>query len=58
MRHLSTLTAGAVFDATSTDLAGVAGEGRAAVEGRHVNLDVQGSIESLIDADFLERVPL
>jgi ABC-2 type transport system ATP-binding protein len=50
MRHLSTLTVEAVFDATPPDLAGVPGVRRAVVEGRHVHLELQGSIEPLIDA--------
>ena len=40
----------AVFDADAPDLAGVAGVKRAVVDGRHVHLEVQGSIEPLVDA--------
>ena len=50
MRHLATLTVEAVFDTTPPDLAGVRGVKRAAVDGRHVHLEVQGSIEPLIEA--------
>ncbi len=50
MRHLSTLSVEAVFDATPPDLADVAGVKRAVVDGRHVHLEVQGSIEPLVDA--------
>ena len=50
MRHLSTLTVEAVFDATPPDLTGVPGVRRAVGEGRHVHLEVQGSIEPLIEA--------
>jgi len=50
MRHLSTLTVEAVFDGTPPDLTAVTGVRRAAVEGRHVHLEVEGSIGFLIDA--------
>jgi ABC-2 type transport system ATP-binding protein len=50
MRHLSSLTVEAVFDAAPPDLVGVAGVKRAVVDGRHVHLEVQGPIEPLIDA--------
>ena len=50
MRHLSALTVEAVFEATPPDLSGVPGVKRAAVDGRHVHLEVQGPIEPLIDA--------
>jgi ABC-2 type transport system ATP-binding protein len=50
MRHLSTLTVEATFNDVPPDLAGVAGVKRAVVDGSHVHLDVQGSIEPLIAA--------
>ena len=50
MRHLSSLTVEAVFDSAPPDLAGVPGVKRAVVDGRHVHLEVQGSIEPLVDA--------
>jgi ABC-2 type transport system ATP-binding protein len=50
MRHLSTLTVDATFDDVPPDLAGVAGVKRAVVDGRHVHLEMQGSIEPLISA--------
>ena len=64
MRHLSTLSVEAVFDTTPPDLAHVVGVKRAVVDGRHVHLEVQGSIEPLVDAlagtgvrDLLSREP-
>ena len=50
MRHLSTVSVEAVFDATPPDLAGVVGVKRAVVDGHHLQLEVQGSIEPLVDA--------
>ncbi|HXX88779.1 MAG TPA: ABC transporter ATP-binding protein [Acidimicrobiales bacterium] len=50
LRHLSTLTVEAVFDATPPDLTGVRGVKRAVVDGRHVHLEIQGPIEPLVDA--------
>jgi ABC-2 type transport system ATP-binding protein len=50
MRHLSALTVEATFDGVPPDLARVAGVKRAVVDGRHVHIEVQGSIESLVDA--------
>jgi ABC-2 type transport system ATP-binding protein len=50
MRHLSTLTVEATFDDMPPDLAGIAGVKRAVVDGRHVHLEMQGSIEPLISA--------
>jgi len=50
MRHLSALTVEATFDGVPPDLAGVTGVKRAVVDGRHVHLQVQGSIEPLVEA--------
>jgi ABC-2 type transport system ATP-binding protein len=50
MRHLSALTVEATFDGVPPDLAGVTGVKRAVVDGRHVHLEVQGSIEPLVEA--------
>ena len=50
MRHLSSLTVEAIFDAAPPDLAGVPGVKRAVIDGRHIHLEVQGSIEPLVDA--------
>jgi polyether ionophore transport system ATP-binding protein len=50
MRHLSALTVEAVFDTLPPDLSVVPGVRRATVDGRHVHLEVQGSVEPLIDA--------
>ena len=50
MRHLSSLAVEAVFDASPPDLSGVPGVKRAVIDGRHVHLEIQGSIEPLIDA--------
>ena len=50
MRHLSALTVEATFDGVPPDLTGVAGVKRAVVDGRHVHLEVQGTIEPLVDA--------
>jgi ABC-2 type transport system ATP-binding protein len=50
MRHLSALTVEATFGGVPPDLTGVAGVRRAVVTGRHVQLEVQGPIEPLIDA--------
>lgn len=50
MRHLSALTVEVAFDAAPPDLSMVPGVKRAAVDGRHVHLEVQGPMEPLIDA--------
>ena len=50
MRHLSALTVEATFDGVPPDLTGVAGVQRAVVDGRHVHLEVQGTIEPLVEA--------
>ena len=50
MRHLSTLTVEATFDDVPPDLAGVPGVKRTVVDGCHVHLEVQGSIDPLINA--------
>src|ERR1035438_4437412 len=50
MRHLSALTVEATFDGVPPDLTGVAGVKRAVVDGRHVHLEVQGTIEPLVEA--------
>jgi ABC-2 type transport system ATP-binding protein len=50
MRHLSALTVEATFDGVPPDLAGVAGVRRAVVDGHHVRLEVQGTIEPLVEA--------
>jgi len=50
MRHLSALTVEAVFDAAPPDLSRVPGVTHVVVQGRHVRLQVQGTIEPLVDA--------
>jgi ABC-2 type transport system ATP-binding protein len=50
MRHLSALTVEATFEGVPPDLRAVAGVKRAVVQGRHVHLQVQGSIEPLVEA--------
>jgi ABC-2 type transport system ATP-binding protein len=50
MRHLSALTVEATFDGVPPDLSGVTGVKQAVVDGRHVHLEVQGTIEPLVDA--------
>jgi ABC-type uncharacterized transport system ATPase subunit len=50
MRHLSTVTVEAVFAVTPPDVSRVAGVKRAAVNGRHLRLEVQGPMEPLVDA--------
>jgi ABC-2 type transport system ATP-binding protein len=50
MRHLSTVTVEAVFDATPPDVSRVAGVKRAVVDGRHLHLEVQGSMDPLVAA--------
>jgi ABC-2 type transport system ATP-binding protein len=50
MRHLSTLTVEATFDGVPPDLTGVAGVKRVVVDGRHVHLEVQGTIAPLVEA--------
>jgi len=65
MRHLSALTVEATFEGVPPDLCAVAGVKRAVVEGRRVHLQVQGSIEPLVEAlagtgvrELLSREPL
>jgi ABC-2 type transport system ATP-binding protein len=50
MRHLSALTVEATFEGVPPDLCAVAGVKRAVVAGRHVHLQVQGSIGPLVEA--------
>lgn len=50
MRHLSALTVEVVFDAEPPDLSAVPGVKRVVSDGRHVHLEVQGPIDSLVDA--------
>ena len=50
MRHLSSLSVEAVFDGAPPDLSHVAGVRRVVIDGRHVHLEIQGSIEPLVDA--------
>jgi len=44
------LTVEVTFDGVPPDLTGVAGVQRAVVDGRHVHLEVQGTIEPLVEA--------
>jgi ABC-2 type transport system ATP-binding protein len=50
MRHLSTVTVEAVFDATPPDVSRVPGVKRAVVDGRHLHVEVQGQMEPLLNA--------
>ncbi len=50
LRHLSTLSVDAVFDAVPPDLSRVPGVQRASVTGRQVHLEVQGPIGPLVEA--------
>jgi ABC-2 type transport system ATP-binding protein len=50
MRHLSTVTVEAVFDATPPDVSHVPGVKRAVVNGRHLHVEVQGQMDPLVSA--------
>ena len=50
LRHLSAVTVEAVFDAEPPDLSRVAGVSHVVVQGSHATLQVQGSIQPLVDA--------